>query len=134
MTSRKIKPAGLPLADLKDWQPPCSRDPIAFSARGYTISHNDPLEFRQLPSVREEIPPFSVCPSPYRWLREENFRSICEDEKLDIRECDTKDKGLGGFLNPIGKLNCFAISGESWSRRSRLCFSIATTATHSMRA
>ena len=25
------KAAGVPLAELKDWQPPCSRDPIAFS-------------------------------------------------------------------------------------------------------
>ena len=92
--------AGLPLAGLKTWQPPCSRDPIAFSPCGYTISHNDPLEFRQLPSVREEIPPYSVCPSPYRWLREENFRSICEDEKLDIRESDTADKEFGWVFEP----------------------------------
>ena len=97
---KEDKASGLSLAVLKDWQPPCSRDPIAFSAGGYTISHNDPLEFRQLPSVREEIPPFSVCPSPYRWLREENFRSICEDEKLDIRECDTKDKASGWVFEP----------------------------------
>jgi hypothetical protein len=27
--------AGLPLAGLKTWQPPCSRDPIAFSPCGY---------------------------------------------------------------------------------------------------
>jgi len=97
---REDKAAGLPLADLKGWQPPCSRDPIAFSPRGYTISHNDPLEFRQLPSVREEIPPYSVCPSPYRWLLEENFRSICEDERLDIRESDTKDKEFGWVYEP----------------------------------
>jgi exodeoxyribonuclease V alpha subunit len=92
--------AGLPLAGLKTWQPPCSRDPVAFSACGYTITHKDPLEFRQLPSVPEEIPPYSVCPSPYRWLREESFRSICEDEKLDIRESDTKDKEFGWVFEP----------------------------------
>jgi exodeoxyribonuclease V alpha subunit len=92
--------AGWPLAGLKTWQPPCSRDPIAFSACGYTITHKDPLEFRQLPSVPEEIPPYSVCPSPYRWLREESFRSICEDEKLDIRESDTKDKEFGWVFEP----------------------------------
>ena len=28
---REDKAAGLPLADLDGWQPPCSRDPIAFS-------------------------------------------------------------------------------------------------------
>jgi hypothetical protein len=97
---REDKAAGLPLADLDGWQPPCSRDPIAFSKVGYTITHNDPLEFRQLPSVKEEIPPYSVCPSPYRWMREENFRTICEDEKLDIRESDQKDKEFGWVFEP----------------------------------
>jgi exodeoxyribonuclease V alpha subunit len=97
---REDKAAGLPLAELDGWQPPCSRDPIAFSTGGYTISHNDPLEFRQLPSVKEDIPPYSVCPSPYRWMREENFRIICEDEKLDIRESDTKDKEFGWVFEP----------------------------------
>ncbi|HEY8751123.1 MAG TPA: ATP-dependent RecD-like DNA helicase [Tepidisphaeraceae bacterium] len=97
---REDKAAGLPLARLDGWQPPCSRDPVAFSKIGYTITHNDPLEFRQLPSVREEIPPYSVCPSPYRWMREENFRTICEDEKLDIRESDQKDKEFGWVFEP----------------------------------
>ena len=98
--AREDEAAGRPLADLDGWQPPCSRDPIAFSSRGYTITHHDPLEFRQLPSVREEIPPYSVCPSPYRWMREENFRSICEDERLDIRDSDTKDKEFGWVFEP----------------------------------
>ncbi|RLT19655.1 MAG: exodeoxyribonuclease V [Planctomycetota bacterium] len=97
---REDKAAGLPLAELDGWQPPCSRDPIAFSNHGYTITHNDPLEFRQLPSVKEDIPPYSVCPSPYRWMREENFRIICEDEKLDIRESDSKDKEFGWVFEP----------------------------------
>jgi hypothetical protein len=97
---REDKAAGMPLAELGGWQPPCSRDPIAFSPRGYKITHKDPLEFRQLPSVCEEIPPYSVCPSPYRWLREENFRIISEDEKLDIRESDTKDKEFGWVFEP----------------------------------
>jgi hypothetical protein len=97
---REDKAAGLPLAELNGWQPPCSRDPIAFSPRGFTITHNDPLEFRQLPPVREDIPPYSVCPSPYRWMREENFRIICEDGKLDIRESDQKDKESGWVFEP----------------------------------
>lgn len=82
------------------WQPPCSRDPVAFSKIGYTISHNDPLEFRRLPSVQEAIPPYSVCPSPYRWLREENFRLICEDERLDIDGPDDKEKENGWVFEP----------------------------------
>ena len=52
----RMRRRACPLADLDGWQPPCSRDPIAFSSRGYTITHHDPLEFRQLPSVREDDP------------------------------------------------------------------------------
>jgi exodeoxyribonuclease V alpha subunit len=92
--------AGQPLSILDGWQPPCSRDPIAFSTIGYTITHNDPLDFRQLPPMREEIPPYSICPSPYRWLREENFRQICEDENLDIRGPDNGDKKAGWVFEP----------------------------------
>lgn len=92
--------ASQPMSSLDGWQPPCSRDPIAFSTIGFTITHNDPLEFRRLPSIREEIPPYSVCPSPYRWLREENFRPICEDEKLDIRGPDDGDKETGWVFEP----------------------------------
>ncbi len=97
---REDKAAGVHLAELKTWQPPCARDPIAFASRGYTITHNDPLEFRQLPSVREDIPPYSVCPSPYRWLSEEHFPIVCETEKLDIRESDTKGKESGWVQEP----------------------------------
>ena len=97
---REGKAAGIPLDELAGWQPPCSRDPIAFSSRGFTITHHDPLEFRQLPPAREDIPPYSVCPSPYRWMREENFRVICEDENLDIRESDEKGKEFGWVFEP----------------------------------
>ncbi len=97
---REDAAASMPLMDIQGWQPPCSRDPMAFSARGFTITHNDPLEFRQLPSVRETIPPYSVCPSPYRWMREENFRALCEDEKLEIRDSDTPNKESGWVFEP----------------------------------
>jgi len=104
--AREEKASGMSLAvvQAQGWQPPCSRDPIAFSRVGYTITHNDPLEFRRLPSVPEDIPPYSVCPSPYRWMREENFRIICEDEKLNIRESDTKDKEVGWVFEPDRQL------------------------------
>jgi len=92
--------AGRFLDDLDGWQPPCSRDPIAFSPRGYTITHHDPLEFRQLPSVKEEIPPYSVCPSPYRWMREEHFRMVCETEKLNISGPPNGDKKSGWVFEP----------------------------------
>lgn len=99
-SDREDNAQGMSLAKLDGWQPPCSRDPVAFSPRGFTITHNDPLEFRQLPSVREEIPAYSVCPSPYRWMREENFRIICEDENLDIRESDERGKESGWVFEP----------------------------------
>lgn len=85
--------AGIALSEL-DWLPPCSRDTGAFSPVGFVVTHNDPLEGRGLPSVDEGIPPHSCCPSPYRWMREENFRAVCEAENLQIRGPDSpKDRG-----------------------------------------
>ncbi|MBN1460255.1 MAG: AAA family ATPase [Armatimonadetes bacterium] len=80
--------AGTPLAELDGWLPPCSRDPAAYAARGFVIVHQDPLEFRKLPAVSEEIPPYSSCPAPYRWMREEFFQEVCEAEDLSIRGPD----------------------------------------------
>jgi exodeoxyribonuclease V alpha subunit len=119
---REDKAAGLPLAELDGWQPPCSRDPIAFSSQGYTITHNDPLEFRQLPPVREYIPPYSVCPSPYRWMREENFRVICEDEKLNIRESDKKDKEFGWVFEPDRQIELLKKFWGKLEKNSSLIF------------
>lgn len=76
---------GVDLADLDGWLPPCSRDPNAYARRGFVIVHEDPLEHRKLPSVSEDIPPYSCCPAPYRWMREEFFREICQAEDLSIR-------------------------------------------------
>lgn len=80
--------AGKPLEELDGWLPPCSRDPAAYAARGFTIVHQDPLEFRKLPAVSESIPPYSSCPAPYRWMREEFFQEVCEAEDLSIRGPD----------------------------------------------
>ena len=66
--------------------PPCQRDANAFGSGKFVIRHDDPLEGRALPSAEEEIPPFSCCPTPYRWMLEGNFRSICEDQNLQIPE------------------------------------------------
>lgn len=110
---REVDHHASPLAVLEDWQPPCSRDPIAFSAIGYTIMHNDPLEFRRLPSKPEVIPPYSVCPSPYRWMREENFRQLCEDERLEIRGPDEPDKAAGWVFEPDRQRE---LLNEFWGR------------------
>ena len=64
--------------------PPCQRDCNAFGDERIFIRHDDPLESRALPSVEEEIPPHSCCPTPYRWMLEANFREICEEENLLI--------------------------------------------------
>jgi hypothetical protein len=45
------KAAGQPLAGLHGWQPPCSRDPVAFSPRGYECeqklsSKDEPNDFK----------------------------------------------------------------------------------------
>ena len=80
--------AGTALSELDGWLPPCSRDPAAYADRGFFIVHRDPLEFRQLPSVSEDLPPYSSCPAPYRWMREEFFQEVCEAENLTIRGPD----------------------------------------------
>jgi len=66
--------------------PPCQRDANAFGKERFVIRHDDPLEGRALPSAEEEIPPYSCCPTPYRWMLEDNFRAICEEENLQISE------------------------------------------------
>ena len=68
------------------YMPPCQRDANAFGEERFFIRHDDPLEGRGLPSTEEEIPPYSCCPTPYRWMLEENFRAICEEENLQIPE------------------------------------------------
>ena len=81
---RERRSAGKALAELDGWIPPCSRDPGAFAPQGFSLRHEDPLDFRKLPSVAEEIPPYSACPAPYRWMLEEHFRNISETENLSI--------------------------------------------------
>lgn len=79
--------AGCSLAVLKDatgYLPPCQRDANTFGESTYITRHNDPLPGRNLPPVDEEIPPHSLCPTPYRWMLEANARDICEDENLLI--------------------------------------------------
>lgn len=85
--------AGVPLADLTNWLPPCSRDIAAYAHRGFTFVHKDPLERPFLQSVSEEIPPYVCLPAPYRWMLEGNFRDICEAEGLNIRDNPDKEKG-----------------------------------------
>ena len=85
---KERKFAGTALSELDGWLPPCSRDPAAYADRGFVIVHRDPLEFRQLPSVSEDLPPYSSCPAPYRWMREEFFQEVCEAEDLTIRGPD----------------------------------------------
>ena len=112
---REEEAAGEPLSELVGWQPPCSRDPIAFAPIGYKITHHDPLDFRRLPSTTETIPPYSVCTSPYRWMREENFRQLCEDEQLDIRGPDEPRDG-GWVFEPDRQL---ALLRNFWERLER---------------
>ena len=80
--------AGKPLVELDGWLPPCSRDPAAYAERGFSITHQDPLEFRGLPAVSEDIPPYSSCPAPYRWMREEFVQEVCEAEDISLRGPD----------------------------------------------
>lgn len=56
--------AGKHLSSL-DFLPPCSRDPGAYSPIGFRIVHRDPVEWRALSPVEEDLPPYSFCTSPY---------------------------------------------------------------------
>lgn len=81
--------AGMHLSEMEGaGLPPCSRDTAAFADRGYTIEHRDPLAHRKLPSTIEELPAYTCCPSPYRWMREENLRDVCDREGFSIRPND----------------------------------------------
>lgn len=97
---REVKAAALPLAELDDWRPPCSRDPLAFSKIGATTTHEDPLERRELLPVSETLPPYSICPSPYLWMREDNFRYLCEREGLAIPGPKNAKKEKGWVAEP----------------------------------
>jgi exodeoxyribonuclease V alpha subunit len=92
--------AGQRLESLHGWLPPCCRDPGAYSKIGYRISHEDPLEREFLLAIDEEVPPYSCCPSPYRWMREESFMHVCESENLDLRGPNNSEKELGWVSEP----------------------------------
>ncbi|MDQ2731236.1 MAG: AAA family ATPase, partial [Armatimonadota bacterium] len=97
---REDDAAGLPLLQLQGWRPPCSRDPLAFSTQGGVTVHTDPLERADLLPVSEEMPPYSVCPSPYLWMREDSFRILCEDEGLNIPGPKNPKKEKGWVSEP----------------------------------
>lgn len=66
--SAEVAHAGQRLADI-GFRPPCSRDPGAYSPLEYQFEHHDPLDFRALPSVSEDLPPYSFATSPYGRMR-----------------------------------------------------------------
>jgi exodeoxyribonuclease V alpha subunit len=88
------------VSKLKGWFPPCSRDIAAFAERGFRITHKDPLERSFLLPVDEDIPPYSFNPAPYRWMREENFREVCDSEGLDLPGPTSKEKKQGWVYEP----------------------------------
>ncbi|MBX3358828.1 MAG: ATP-dependent RecD-like DNA helicase [Phycisphaeraceae bacterium] len=97
---REEKAASLPLLELDGWRPPCSRDPLAFSRVGAATMHEDPLERRALLPVPEKLPPYSICPSPYLWMREDNFRFLCEREGLALPGPKNPKKEKGWVAEP----------------------------------
>jgi len=92
--------AGTHINQLQGWKPPCSRDILTYSSEGMRFSHSDPLHRSFLHPIEEEIDPYTVLPAPYRWLREENFRDICEAEDLSIRLSDNPEKERGWVYEP----------------------------------
>jgi exodeoxyribonuclease V alpha subunit len=88
------------VADLKGWQPPCKRDIGPWAPRGFTITHSDPLERKYLLDTQEEVGPYTCTPAPFRWLREENFREVCDAELLNVRGPDNAEKTIGWVQEP----------------------------------
>ena len=62
--SEEAEHAGKHLSETS-FRPPCSRDPGAYSSSPYELRHSDPLEWRGLGTVTEELPAYSVSTSPY---------------------------------------------------------------------
>lgn len=87
-TAKERRAAGGAFPRLPGWLPPCARDAGAYATHRYVITHRDPLEYRDLPPVEEEVAPYSCFPSPYRWMREENFQDVCLAEGLSIRQAE----------------------------------------------
>ncbi|MDR7495219.1 MAG: AAA family ATPase [Armatimonadota bacterium] len=64
------------------------------------MTHRDPLERGDLLPVDETIPPYSFNPAPYRWMREEHFRDVCEAEGLNIPGPTNPRKERGWVSEP----------------------------------
>lgn len=92
--------AGQSISDLKDYRPPCSRDITTFAPFPSLFTHSDPLDRSFLKPITEQIPAYSCMPAPYRWMREENFRQICEIEGLKIRDRTNPQKERGWVYEP----------------------------------
>jgi exodeoxyribonuclease V alpha subunit len=85
---------------LDGWLPPCSRDINAFSANPFQITHRDPLDWRALPPVDEDVLPCSVCPAPYRWMREEHLADIVDKYQIDVPPPDDRSRDQGWVNEP----------------------------------
>lgn len=105
------KCAGVCLANLKGWHPPCSRDINAHGAHGYALTHHDPLK-RSFPKpVTEEILLYTFLPAAYCWLREENLRDTCEAEGPSIRGPENPEKEDGWIYKP-GRQRAFHVNKD----------------------
>lgn len=111
--SREDAASGRRLMDLDGWLPPCWRDTAAFAPVGYQVVHRDPLERPDLLPVEEVIPPHSLNPAPYRWMREEHFRDICEAEGLDIPGPANRQKERGWVYEPDRQIK---LLNRFWSK------------------
>lgn len=79
----EVENAGKHLCEIS-LQPPCSRDPGAYSSRGYLTTHRDPLYWRKLPSTDEEILPNTCISSPYgRMFAEEGGWELDPKKQLE---------------------------------------------------
>jgi len=81
----EISEAGHHISKVKNYQPPCSRDILVFSPFPSKIVHYDPLDWRRLPPVSEELPPYSFCTSPYGRMFSEKLGMTWESDPEEQR-------------------------------------------------
>jgi hypothetical protein len=92
----EVDHAGLHISKLEGSLPPCSRDISAFSPNPSVIVHHDPLGWRHLPQVKEELPPYSFCTSPYgRMFSGKDDTTWENDPKI-------QSDNLKEYFDPIG--------------------------------
>jgi len=69
-----------------DFYPPCMADISLLSAKSSEIIHNDPLDWRNLPHIDEDLPPYTFCARPYGRMFSEEEGETWTNDPYDQKE------------------------------------------------